>query len=92
MNKRLHLAECDIDLALKYKAEYPEIAKIQYNNSVELIQEFKMQHEAIVNLIGNYKRDGHEVPEAMQAIYDYLHQEYMDTAADIKAKQDLFKS
>lgn len=91
MKKRLCLAECDIDLALKYKDEYPELAKNQYSLSVELINEFQMQHNHIVQIISNYKKTGNEIPEGMQFIYNYLHEEYIDWAAEIKAKQELFK-
>ena len=91
MKKRLCLAECDIDLALKYKDEYPELAKNQYTLSVELMNQFKLQHDYVVQIINNYKKQGYEVPEGMQAIYDYVHEEYTDWAAEIKAKQELFK-
>ena len=91
MKKRLCLAECDIDLALKYKDDYPELAKNQYTLSTELINQFKTQHDYIAQLIINYKKSGGEIPEEMQVIYDYLHAEYIDWAAEIKAKQELFK-
>lgn len=91
MKKRLAQADCDIDLALQYKNDYPEIAKVQYNASVEEMNQFRSQHEAIIQLISNFKKEGHEVPVAMQAIYDYLHEEYMKCAAEIKIKQELFK-
>lgn len=91
MKKRLCLAECDIDLALEYKDKNPEFAKNQYTLSVELMNQFKMQHDHIVQIITNYKREGKEVPIAMQAVYDYVHEEFTDYAAEIKAKQDMFK-
>lgn len=91
MKKRLGLAECDIDFALKYKDDYPELAKNQYNLSVELMNGFKLQHEHIMQLIFNYKKTGAEVPADMQAVYDFVHEEFMEWAAEIKAKQDLFK-
>ena len=91
MKKHLAQAECDIDLALKYKLEYPDIAKNQYNISIEEMNQFRTQHDMIAALIANLKKEGHEVPEAMQAIYDYLHEEYMEYAAEIKAKQEMFK-
>ena len=91
MKKHLAQAECDIDLALKYKVEYPDIAKNQYNISIEEMNQFRTQHDMVATLIANFKKEGHEVPEAMQAVYDYLHEEYMECAAEIKAKQEMFK-
>lgn len=91
MKKRLCLAECDIDLALKYKDTYPEYAKNQYTLSVELMNQFKSQHDHIVQIINVYKREGKEIPKEMQAIYDYIHEEYTDWSAEIKAKQEMYK-
>ena len=65
MKKHLALAECDIDLALKYKLEYPDIAKNQYNISIEEMNQFRTQHDMIAALVANFKKEGHEVPEAM---------------------------
>ena len=56
MKKRLAQADCDIDLALQYKNDYPEIAKVQYNASVEEMNQFRSQHEAIVQLISNLQQ------------------------------------
>lgn len=92
MNKRLALAECDIDLAIKYKEQYPELSKAQYILSTELMDQFKTQHEQINAIITLYKREGKQVPEGMQAIYDYLHKEYMDWASEIKVKQEMYKN
>lgn len=91
MKKRLQLAECDIDLALEYKETQPEFAKLHYNLSIECINQFKQQHDIIVQIISNYKKNGREVPEAMQAVYDYMHEEYIDWITEIKIKQELFK-
>lgn len=91
MKKRLCLAEYDIDFALRYKDEYPEIAKNHYNLSIEEMNRFKIQHDNVVQIINNFKKEGHEVPEGMQYLYDYLHNEYMEWASKIKAKQDMFK-
>ena len=91
MKKRLCLAECDIDLALKNKEEYPELAKLQYQLSIDLMVQFRQQHDQITQLIMNYKKSGGEIPEGMKAVYEYVHDEYMDWSAEIKAKQDMFK-
>lgn len=91
MKKRLQLAECDIDIALEYKDVYPDFAKSHYNFSVEALNKVKEQHDNIVHIITEFKKNGKEVPEGMQAIYDYLHEEYVEYATIIKAKQEMYK-
>lgn len=91
MKKRLALANCDIDIALWYKEKYPELAKSQYSLSVEEINHLKQQHDNIVALIDEFKKEGHEVPAAMQALYDFLHEEYIECMSEVKTKQAMFK-
>ena len=91
MKKRLELAECDIDLALEYKEVYPDFAKSHYNFSIEALNIIKEQHDNIVHIINEFKKSGKEVPAGMQAIYDYIHEEYIEYATIIKAKQEMFK-
>lgn len=91
IKKRLELAECDIDLALEYKDVYPDFAKSHYNFSVDALNKIKEQHDNIVRIINEFKKEGKQVPEGMQAIYDYTHEEYIEYATIIKAKQEMFK-
>ena len=91
IKKRLELAECDIDLALEYKETYPDFAKSHYNFSVEALNIIKEQHDNIVHIINEVKKSGKEIPSGMQAIYDYVHEEYIEYATIIKAKQEMFK-
>ena len=91
MKKRLQLAECDIDLALEYKEVYPDFAKTHYNFSVDALNKIKEQHDNIVRIITDIKKAGKEIPQGMQEIYDYIHEEYIEYATTIRAKQEMFK-
>ena len=75
-----------IKKALKEKEKYPQIADVYYRLSNEEMSHVDLLHSAAVAKI-NEIRQTQEVPPAMQAVYDYLHQKQIDKAAKIKAKQ-----
>ena len=86
----LDMAEEDIKKAMMYKDEYPTAAKAFYTKSVMLMDSIKPQHEAVVGLIEGYKKEKGEPPEAMMAVYNYMHERHINKAAAIKALQDMY--
>jgi hypothetical protein len=46
----------------------------------------------VVAIITDYKKTKGEAPEDMKAIYNYVHKKFISWAAEIKAKQTLYKS
>ena len=77
--------------ALNYKEERPELAKRFYNISVEEMGHMKMLHDSVVELITEHRKTSGETPASMQAIYDYLHERFMEKAGEVRALQSLFK-
>lgn len=49
-----------------------------------------MLHEDAKNIIDEYKKNN-EVPEAMQVLYEYLHERQVKWASKIRTKQERFK-
>ena len=86
----LDMAEEDIKKAMMYKDEYPTAAKAFYTKSVMLMDSIKPQHDAVVGLIEGYKKEKGEPPEAMMAVYNYMHERHINKAAAIKALQDMY--
>lgn len=77
-------AERAIKLAMQYKgvddttAEiFATIAKQKYDNATVLI------HGREVSLIKEHKAKGKEVPAAMQAVWDWEHEQLMEEATEI---------
>ncbi len=90
MEYTLDAAEDDIKKAIMYKEEYPVAAKSFYTKSVMLMDSIKPQHDAVVALIADYRKEKGEPPEGMMAVYNYMHERHINKAAAIKALQDMY--
>lgn len=90
IDDELHDAEKYIRCAYKVADEYPQLADTYYKLSLAEMDHVTMLHENVKNIINELKRTT-EVPEAMQVLYDYLHERQIKWAAKIKAKQEAFK-
>lgn len=86
----LDKAEDNIKNAIRYKNDYPIAAKSFYTKSVALMESIKQQHDAIVVLIEEYRKEKGEPPAPMIAIYNYLHERHIGKAAAIKGLQDMY--
>lgn len=85
-------AECYAKMALEYRDEYPELARIANNLSAQEMDHMNSLHQIVVNLIDQYRRTNGEPPAAMQAVYDYLHKKHIDHASLVKTLQTMYKS
>ena len=91
MDDELEDSEKYIKCAMRKKGKYPQLAETYYKLSLEEMNHFAMLHDQVVRIINEYKKE-HEVPPAMQTLYDYLHEREIKWAAKIKAKQEAFKT
>lgn len=78
-------AECYAKKALMYKEERPAIAKMFYNLANEELGHVNVLHNAVVELIEEYRAKEGEPPEAMKAVYDYLHEKQIEEVAEVKS-------
>lgn len=90
IDSELEDAERYIKCAFKVRDEYPRLADTYYQLSLEEMKHVTMLHENVVDIINELKKT-REVPEAMQIVYDYLHERQIKWAAKIKAKQEAYK-
>ena len=86
----MDMAEDNIKQAIMYKNDYPIAAKSFYTKSVSLMDSIKPQHDAVVTLIENYKKEKGEPPAPMMAIYNYMHERHINKAAAIKNLQEMY--
>ena len=91
ISEEIHDAKCYAKMALEYREQYPDLARTLYEISTEEMGHMSRLHAAVANIIADYRKTNGEPPAAMLAVYDYLHKQQIDAAAEVKAMQSMFK-
>ena len=77
-------AEKYANCALKYKDEDKTLADVFYNLANEELRHMEMLHGQVVRIINNYKSTKGAPPPAMQAVYDYIHEEQIENTNEVR--------
>ena len=77
--------------AIKYRDQYPEISRLFGSLSSEEMDHMRRLHDAVADMINEYRRDRGEPPSEMMAIYDYLHERHVKKAAEVRELQAMFR-
>ena len=78
-------------LALEYKTSDPETAQIFYKLSGEEMGHQEMLHRCAARLIEDYRRTSGEAPEAMDAVYNFMHERFVEQAERVVNLQNMFR-
>lgn len=79
------------ELALEYKEADPETAELFSKLSGEEMTHMNALHKAVVRRIEEYRRQKGEPPEAMMAVYEYLHKRDIEKAENVGVLQGMYK-
>lgn len=79
-----------IKKALEIKTQYPEVADLLNILSNEEMKHMQMLHNMVVKLIEGYRKTSGEPPAAMLAVYDYLHEKFIEEAKEVKIMQQMY--
>lgn len=91
IEEEMHDAEEYAKLAVMYRSEYPEVSDTFLNLSRQEVSHANMLHIQAERMIKEYRDNNNEVPEAMQAVYDWEHERMIDGMARIKTMQDMVR-
>lgn len=90
MLDELHDAKHRIKNAYNYKAEYPDIAKREYEIAVQELAHAEKDHMSAVELVNKYTKEKGEPPEFMREIWEEKHNKYIDKHAQVKCMIDTY--
>ena len=91
ISEEIHDAKSYAKMALENREEYPDLAQTLYDLSMEEMGHMSRLHTAVAGIIEQYRKKKGEPPAAMLAVYDYLHKQQIEKAAEAKAMQSLYK-
>ena len=77
LSERIEDEICDAKnyaiMALEVRDNYPEVSRILYTISLQEMEHMRMLHDAVTQVIDDYRNKNGEPPEKMLAVYEYLH-------------------
>ena len=77
--------------AVKHKDDNPTLAKTFFDLSTDEMRHMTLLHNEVVRMIDQYRKEHGKPPEAMLAVYNYLHERHIEQARKAKACQELYK-
>ena len=77
--------------AVEKKDEYPQLARVFYDLSLDEMRHMSMLHGEVVSIIDRYRQEHGSPPVEMQAVYDYLHERQIEKANDAKRWQEMYR-
>ena len=78
------------EMAIKYKEEYPELARTLYTISTQEMEHMNLLHNEVTSIIKKWRDMNGEPPADMMAVYEYLHKRHIEKAVEAKNMQSMY--
>jgi len=78
-------------LSIEYKESYPELSRTLYTLSTQEMEHMNKLHAEVTEIIRKYREQKGEPPADMMAVYEYLHNEQIEKALEVKTLQNMYK-
>ena len=88
MKEELHDACSYVKCAISYKDSDRELAEMYFSLSKAEVEHSDLEHAQAVRLI---KAAGKDAPEAMKAVWDYIHEQLIEEKAEVKRLQAIYR-
>ena len=92
IDEELHDAAEYIDLAMRWKQDEPEAADLFYQLSTEEMGHVEKLHAKVTEMITRYRSEHGDPPKEMMTLYEYLHEQQIGRATEIRVKQGMFRT
>ena len=77
--------------ALNHKDDNPSLAELFYSLSLDEMKHMETLHKMVVRLIEEKRQSGVEIPIGMMEMYDYLHEQHIEHAKEVRMLQTMFR-
>lgn len=91
ISEEIQDADNYIQCALNHRMDNPSLADTFFKLSQEEMNHMAMLHDQVTRIIEAYRKEHGDPPPAMMAVYDYLHGQQIEAAAQVKAKQMMYR-
>lgn len=91
IREEIHDADSYIDLAIKWKEEEPRTADLFAELAEEEMGHMEKLHEAVTELIREYREENGDPPKIMMELYDDLHKKQIEETMRVKIKQAMYR-
>lgn len=91
ISEELNDAEKYATKAIAYKEEDSQLGDMYINLARQELDHASAEHRQAVRLIENYRNSGKTVPEAMQAVWDWQHEQAIEKESSVRIMIDMYQ-
>ena len=91
IEEELNDAEKYARCALNYKDDRPAIAEMFYSLSLEEMKHMQQLHNSVTKLIEDTKTSERIIPAGMVEMYEYVHEQEIEHASEVRVLQTMFR-